>query len=179
MEIPIQIEDVDLAIKSLKNNKCPSTDGLPIEFYKTFWGKLSPILTQMLVDTVEKKKFHLTAREGILSLLEKVGRNSLLIDNWCPLTLLNVDYKIFTKILANRLNLVANRLIHPIQTGFLPGRHISDNIVKLLNIMDHCQKSYLNAIIMSFNFYKAFDTVSWATITQVMEYLGFGPICWP
>ena len=37
-------------------------------------------------------------------------------------------------------------------------RHILDDIIKLLNIMDHCQKSNLNAIIMSFDFYKAFDS---------------------
>jgi hypothetical protein len=52
------------------------------------------------------------------------------IANYRPITILNTDYKILTKTLNNRISRVANKLIHPDQTGFVPGRSIFDPINK-------------------------------------------------
>ena len=49
------------------------------------------------------------------------------IDNYRPITLLNKDYKILTKIMANRLGTVAPDIVHPAQAGFVPGRHLRNH----------------------------------------------------
>jgi hypothetical protein len=59
-------------------------------------------------------------------LLFKKGDPQLLV-NWRPLSLINSDAKLFTKLIANRMNKVLPKLINPYQTGFLPHRLISDN----------------------------------------------------
>jgi hypothetical protein len=52
---------------------------------------------------------------------------TLLLKNWRPLSLINSDAKLFTRLLANRFNVVLPSLINPYQTGFMPDRLISDN----------------------------------------------------
>ena len=62
--------------------------------------------------------------KGVLTLLFKGGEREN-IRNWRPLTLLNCEYKIIAKILAERLKIVLPKLIHPDQKGFVKGRHIT------------------------------------------------------
>jgi hypothetical protein len=62
---------------------------------------------------------------GVLTLLFKSGKREN-ICNWRPLTLLNTDYKIIAKILAERLKIVLPNVIHSDQKGFVKGRNISE-----------------------------------------------------
>ena len=128
----------------------------------------------VITQIIEEKSFHLTARRGILSLLEKPKKDVLRIKNWCPLTLLNIDNKIYTKVLANRLQSVFNTIIHPSQTGFVKGRHLADNILKIQEVMEEFNSKRMNGVLISFDFEKAFDTVEWKTIETAMKAVGFG-----
>ena len=58
------------------------------------------------------------------------------LKNWRPISLLNVDYKILAKVLANRLQKVISRIISPDQVGYLKGRYIGDNIRAMLDILE-------------------------------------------
>ena len=101
--------------------------------------------------------------------MEKLTRNSLFIKNWHPLT----DYKIFTKILANRLQLVLPYLIHSDQKGFMKNRHITDNLTELLSIIEFCNIMQQRAIIMAVDFKKAFDTINWQALIVILEKFNF------
>ena len=68
-------------------------------------------------------------------LLFKKG-DPLLLANWRPLSLINTNAKLFTKLLANRFNSVLPGLVNPCQTGFLPNRLISDNRVFITFILN-------------------------------------------
>ena len=77
----------------------------------------------------------MTGRHGILSLLEKQNKDALLVKLWRPLTLLNTDNKIYGKILANRLTLALDEIIHYNQMGFIKRRHAAENI-KIMELMN-------------------------------------------
>ena len=119
---------------------------------------------------------HLSATRGIIALFVKLGKDALFLGNWRPLTLLNCDYKIHAKILAIRLNTVLPKLIHPMQTGFINNRNIAENIFSLIKVIDHCNKEKIPAVILSFDFQKAFDSVEWSVIRSIMETMNFGPV---
>ena len=112
---------------------------------------------------------HLFVRRGIITLLDKIGKDSRYLANWTPLTLLNTDYK----ILATRLNIVLPRIINPMQSGFIKNRNMAD-VLSLVNAMDHCNKNKISAVILSFDFEKAFNTVEWPAITKILKRLNFG-----
>ena len=88
LERPITQYEISLAIKEMKLNKTPGCDGLPIDFYKVFYPKIREFLLKLFHEIVREGEFHLSAKRGILSLLEKVGKESLLLRNWHVLTLL-------------------------------------------------------------------------------------------
>ena len=54
-----RVLDMELAIKGMKNNKSPGTDGLPVEFYKTFWNKIKIVLYNTYQEDITLGKLHL------------------------------------------------------------------------------------------------------------------------
>ena len=117
---------------------------------------------------------HLSAKRGILLLLEKIGKDMLVLKNWRPLTLLNTDNKIYAKILAMRLEKSTKYIIHHSQPGFSKGRHLAENIMKINEVMQHCEEEQINALLVSFGFEKAFDKIEWTAIMLALEKFGFG-----
>ncbi|WVZ82121.1 hypothetical protein U9M48_029422 [Paspalum notatum var. saurae] len=67
---------------------------------------------------------------GNITLIPKVG-DANRIQQYRPICLLNVSFKIFTKVATNRLVKVAHKIIRPSQTAFLPGRNIMEGAVVL------------------------------------------------
>lgn len=83
--------------------------------------------------------------------------------------------RILAKCLAIRFKKnVIQVLIHPAQIGFLKGHFISDNIRRLLEIMDHYDKENLPGMIFIADFEKAFDTINWKFIYQCLNIYNFG-----
>ena len=108
----------------MANNKSPGSDGYPIEFYKMFWNQIGNILVKSLNFSFNNGQLSDSQRRGIISLIPKEGKDELLLKNWRPISLLNVDYKIATKVIANRMKNVLVSVISNDQTVFLPNRYI-------------------------------------------------------
>ena len=108
----------------MKNNKSPGCDGIPVEFYKTFWADIHTFLIDSLDDAYQVGELSTTQKRGILSLIFKKNDKELL-KNWRPISLLNTDYKILTHVLANRLKKVIGKIINTDQNGYIKGRNIA------------------------------------------------------
>ena len=116
------------ALKDMGTEKTLGTDGLPAEFYKVFWKDISAVLIRALNYAYETRQFSVTQKRGIIKLIPKKDAEPFFIKNWRPLTLLNCDYKIAAKSIANRLKPSLPNLINYDQTGFIKGRFIGENI---------------------------------------------------
>ena len=130
---------------------------------------------ELINGIVKDGKLHLTARRGVITLLEKVGKDPLDPDSWRPISLLCSDYKIFAKIIANRLQVVLPSIIHESQTGFMKNRHLSENTLKLLSLIHYTEQMKKSAIVVSFDFRKAFDRIRWEAIYSTMLAMNFDP----
>lgn len=111
----------------MSKNKSPGLDGLTPEFYKHFWHKIGNLVTESLNNGLEKGELSSTQKFGVLSLIYKKGDPSNM-ENWRPVTILNTDYKIAAKALANRLKKVIHKLISGDQQGYIRERFIGFNI---------------------------------------------------
>ena len=58
----------------------------------------------------------------IIKLIEKKDKDKKLIENWRPISLLNIDTKLISKVLAERLEKVLPSLISKIQIVYVKGR---------------------------------------------------------
>ena len=169
LEEHIVKEEIIEAVKSLSNLKSPGSDGLPVEVYKHYLLKLIPFLLELFKEVLQRQLLHQSARMGIITLLEKIGRDPLYLNDWRPLSLLNTDYKILAKILATRLNIVLSNIIHPMQTGLIKGRNIADNLIKLTNLIDVANKTNKKMLFISFDFEKTFDTMEGDAVDVMIQ----------
>ena len=110
---------------------------------------------------------------AILTLLYKKGERED-IRNWRPISLLNADYKIITKIMAERLKHVLPSIIHSDQKGFVKGRNISEANRLLQDIVSYTDKNYIESAIIFLDYEKAFDRVEWKWTLHCLRKFNFG-----
>ena len=168
-------KEIQKAIKITKRGSSPGPDGLPGEFYKLFpqwWGR---ILETVYKEIARTGRIPHTMTESFITLLPKKFGDILNAANWRPISLLNSDYKILTKVWANRLNLVMQEGIGLHQTGFIPGRDIRENILLIQTMIDKMSKDseFKQAGILLLDLAKAYDRISHESIWAVIEKLNF------
>jgi hypothetical protein len=83
------------------------------------------------------------------------------IQQYRPICLLNVIFKIFMKVIMNRLTGVAQRVIQPTQTIFLPGRNIMEAVIILHETIHELHRKKKSGVILKLDFKKAYDKVKW------------------
>ena len=111
----------------------------------------------------------------LTNLLFRKEEGSLLeLENWRPITLLNVDLKIATKAIAKRLESVLPKLIHPDQRRFVKGRYIGENIRLVSDVTEYTKVQNLPGILLSLDFDMAFDSIEWPFIMKTLDYFNFG-----
>ena len=114
----------------MERNKAPGPDGFPTEFYQNFWEIIKNDLMELFncfhADQLDLFRLNF----GEIVLLPKI-KEAERIQQFRPICLLNVSFKIFTKVATNRLNSVADHVVRPSQTAFMQGRNILDGVVIL------------------------------------------------
>ena len=170
----LTLDECNSALLSMPKNKSPGSDGFTVEFYSSLW----PHINSHVIDSLNFGFFcgHLSHEQSraIIKLLPKPGKDALYIGNWRPISLLNVDYKVAAKCIANRIKNVINSIIHVDQTGFIKGRYIGENIRTILDLIDHCNDNAIPAFILFLDFQKAFDSVGWYFIDKSLAAFNFG-----
>ena len=107
------LSETDLynAMKNMQNNKSPGNDGLTKEFYEGFWDEIKELLIASATEAKHRGELSISQRQAIIKLIEKKDRDKRYIKNWRPISLLNVDTKIISKALSERLKNVLSSLI--------------------------------------------------------------------
>ena len=105
-------EEVFEAIDQMEYNKAPGPDGFPAEFYKTFWHVIKNDLMAMFVQLHHGDLPLYKLNFGVITLLPKKD-DAVQIQQYRPICLLNVSFKIFTKVGTNRITKIADKVIRP------------------------------------------------------------------
>ena len=169
----ITFEELTQATKNLPSGKTPGSDGLPLEFYSAFWDLLGPELCSVLNDNFSRGFLSSSQREGIIRLIHKKDDPKDL-KNWRPISLLNTDYKLASKVMAKRLKRVLPKIVHSDQTCGVPGRTIFSNLAVFRDILDYIEVTNETGILVSLDQEKAFDRVDHDFLQKVLQKLGFG-----
>ena len=116
----------------------------------------------------------LSQREGLISLIFKKG-DRLDARNWRPISLLNVDYKLASRVIAGRLLKVIHLVVSGDQTCGVPGRFIGENVALLRDVVTFATESNIPVAVLSLDQEKAFDRVDWSFMCATLSRMGFGP----
>ena len=115
LETKLTIRELTEALNGMKKGKTPESNGFPVEFCRKFWTELGLFLHRAFIKSLSQKETLIAHREGIIKLIPKQGKSPCEMKGWKPITLLNVDYKIISAAIANRLKSVINSVISPFQ----------------------------------------------------------------
>lgn len=175
LEGKLTLEEISTSLKNMKSNKTPGIDGFPSEFFKAFWPHLKHYVLRALNFSFEKGEFSISLRRTIITCLPKGNKSRDKLKNWRPLSMLSVLYKIASSALANRVKPILNSIISKSQTGYVPGRFIGESTRLIYDLMHYTDVNNIPGLLMLIDFEKAFDSISWNFLYQVLECFRFGP----
>lgn len=132
-------------------------------------GKIIPLMVRMVNDSMKNDQLPGSLYEANNCLLLKRGKEEIEPTRGRPIALLHCDHKILTKVLAKRLGKHISKIIHPNQTGFIPGRFSFSNVHLLLNMLYSVHDKNMEVAILSLDAEKAFDQVELPYMFQKLQ----------
>lgn len=170
--------EVERAIGHLNPGKSPGPDGLTAAWYKTFRIELSPGLAELFNEAYERKTLPPSFSKAHTILIPKTdeGEKLKLVTSYRPISLTNVDYKIFMKVLAARLQGVIKEIVGEHQTCGIKGRTISSNIHKMRCVLECCDEDSLGVAVLQIDLEKAFDCVAHDILFVILDHINVGSI---
>ena len=170
-------EEVLHAIKHGKHGVAPGISGFSREFFQTFGEDLIGFIMKYIKFSEQTGILSDTQRIGVITLLPKGAKDKKTLKNWRPITLLSTLYKIISGVIGNRFKKFLPSVIGLGQEGFVDGRYMGE-VTRLLydTIHDAYSTKGKKGVIMSIDFEKAFDSVSFSFMKKVIELAGFPKI---
>ena len=174
MDENISSDEVLAAISHGKHGVAPGISGFSREFYQSFSKELIGFIMNYIQFTEQIGILSENQRIGVITLLPKGQKDKKTLKNWRPITLLSTLYKIISGVIGNRFKKFLPQVIDLGQKGFVDGRYMGE-VTRLLydTIHDAYSTKGKKGLIMSIDFEKAFDSVSFSFIEKVIETAGF------
>ena len=172
---PFRKEEVHYALSQMHPNKAPGPDGMNALFYQSFWNTIGEDVVNKIMSFLNNVEDISKINQTHLVLIPKKKHCESPVD-FRPISLCNVLYKLVSKVLANRMKKVLPNVIHESQSGFVPGRLITDNILVAYECFHYLRKKkkgkkgYLG---LKLDMSKAYDRVEWSFVEKMMSKLGF------
>jgi hypothetical protein len=157
---PFSVEEVKTAVFDMEHNKAPGPDGFPTEFYQFFWDIVKPDLMNLFYEFHAGRLLIHSLNFGVITLLPKIA-NAARIQQYRPICLLNVIFKIFTNVLNNRILKVADNSIGPSQTAFVSGHYIMEGVVTLHETIHELHRKKQDGVILKLDFKNTYDKLKW------------------
>jgi hypothetical protein len=168
-------DKIGTTIKTLSSDKALGLDGFTGQFYKVAWQviKVDFMTAVGRLMQGDVNKLHLL-NSAYITLLPKTVEATEVKD-YRPISLIHNFARIITKAIANILANKLSTLISPCQSAFVKGCCIHDNFILVQQTARVLHRQNSPRVLLKLDISKAFDSVSWPFLFEVLSHLGFGP----
>ncbi|KAK9058221.1 hypothetical protein SSX86_023061 [Deinandra increscens subsp. villosa] len=173
IELPPSLLEVKEAVWACGSDKAPGPDGFSLGFVKKYWDLLKDDILGFVREFFDTAHLPLGCNASFISLIPKVQSPASFTD-YRPISLVGLQYKVISKILANRMSGIMDQIISPEQSAFIKGRQILDGPLMLNEIVDWYRFKKKPLLLFKIDFAKAYDTVSWDYLDTMLHFMGFG-----
>ncbi|GJU64033.1 RNA-directed DNA polymerase, eukaryota [Tanacetum coccineum] len=175
LERCVSRDEIRMDVWSCGDNKSPGPDGITFEFFKKYWDFIGPDFCEAVEYFFVNGSFSKGCNSSFVALILKV-MDAKFVNDFRPISLIGCVYKVNTKVLANRLASVIADLVSDTQSAFVAGRQILDGPFILNEILHWCKRKKKHAMFFKVDFAKAYDSVRWDYLLDVLEAFEFGSI---
>ena len=157
----------------MPSEKVPGPNGFIGCFYKKCWSVIKDDVIQAIMSFFNNQtsKLHPINTANIV-LLPKT-QDAAALSDYRPISLINSFVKIITKLLANRLAPHMNDPVSNAQNAFIKERCIHDNFIYAQRVIQLLHKRRKSTLFIKLDISKAFDSIGWSFLLEVLENLGF------
>ncbi|GKV41862.1 hypothetical protein SLEP1_g49342 [Rubroshorea leprosula] len=165
-------KEIKEAIWDCCSSKSPGPDGFNFGFVKKMWEDIKVEVIDFVQEFWDQGRLARGSNASFIVLIPKKD-NPQGIEDYRPISLIGIMYKIIAKLLANRLRKVLPKVIGEQQMAFIEGRQLIDGVVIANEVIDEVKRKRKNSFLFKVDFEKAYDRVSWSFIDYMMMRMGF------
>ncbi|GJR87316.1 RNA-directed DNA polymerase, eukaryota [Tanacetum coccineum] len=173
LERMVSMEEVKRAVWDCGTDKSPGPDGFSFGFYRHFWPTIDNEVFEAVKYFFIHNNFPIGCNSAFIALIPKIP-DANMVKDFRPISLIGSIYKIVAKILANRIVGVLDDIVNEVQSAFIAERQILDGPFILNEVMHWCKTKKKQALFFKVDFEKAYDTVRWDFLDDVLHKFGFG-----
>ncbi|XP_062021002.1 uncharacterized protein LOC133737477 [Rosa rugosa] len=168
-------KEIKDALFQMHPSKSPGPDGMSPFFFQKYWSILSTDVCLGVQTFLKTGELEYAANFTHLCLIPKISEATE-ANQFRPIALCNVLYRIRSKVLANRLKQILSSIISPLQSAYVPGRLISDNTLvatEVAHFMYKLRRQEEGFFSLKLDISKAYDRLEWDFLRAMLTKLGF------
>ena len=175
LEAPFLLDELKKAIFDMPREKAPGPDGFIGLFFRSCWDTISEDLLAAITQLVEMGDGGAPLLNSANIVLIPKKPDAEVVGDFRPISLIHSVSKLLSKMMATRVAPLLSELVSASQSAFIKKRCIHDNFLHVQSILRELHSDKIPSFFVKLDISKAFDSVNWAYLTELLGVLGFGP----